>query len=202
MTEEWRDIPGIPDYQASNLGGVRGMGRLVRVRGGYRRIKPCVLSCFPAKATGYPQVDIRKVRHSVHRLVALAWCEGYFEGAVVDHLNGVRSDNRAENLEWVTYSENSRRGFQMGRVNPFQGAFSAEHPASKPVSATCIKTGAKRVYQSAMDAVREGYDSSSISRCCHGENAYHKGHYWAFCDMNGIELTETRKGGWLDERAA
>ena len=198
MMEEWRDIPGIPDYQASNMGSIRGTGRLARVKGGFRSVKPRVLSCFPSKSTGYAQVDIRKVRHSVHRLVALAWCSDYFPGAIVDHVNGIRDDNRAENLNWVTYSENTRRSFVMGRETAYRGKFSSDHPTSKAVMSTCIATGAQRRFESAMDAVREGFDSSSISRCCTGKVRYHKGHYWRFA------ADETNKCGFLDlqERAA
>ena len=38
----------------------------------------------------------------VHRLVARAWCEGYDDALQVNHKNGVKTDNRACNLEWVT----------------------------------------------------------------------------------------------------
>jgi len=42
----------------------------------------------------------------VHNLVATAFVEGWREGLQVNHKNGVKTDNRAENLEWVTASEN------------------------------------------------------------------------------------------------
>ena len=44
----------------------------------------------------------------VHRLVATAFVPGWREGLEVNHKNGVKNDNRAENLEWVTQSENMR----------------------------------------------------------------------------------------------
>ena len=44
----------------------------------------------------------------VHKLVATAFVEGWREGLEVNHKNGVKTDNRAENLEWVTASENQR----------------------------------------------------------------------------------------------
>jgi hypothetical protein len=43
---------------------------------------------------------------NVHTLVATAFVEGWREGLEVNHKNGVKTDNRAENLEWVTSSEN------------------------------------------------------------------------------------------------
>lgn len=50
----------------------------------------------------------------VARLVAFTFCEGYFEGATVNHINGNPLDNRAENLEWVTRAENIRKAFEAG----------------------------------------------------------------------------------------
>ena len=44
----------------------------------------------------------------IHDLVATAFLEGWREGLEVNHKNGVKTDNRAENLEWVTASENQR----------------------------------------------------------------------------------------------
>lgn len=196
MSEMWRDIPGQPGYQASTLGNIRGVPRKVRCKGGFRSVKGRTLKAFPSSSTGYLQVALFKVRLSVHRMVALAWCDGYFDGAVVDHLNDNRQDNRAENLEWVTYSDNTRRSFERGRVSPSLGQFSADHPTSKAVIATNIQTGEQRTFAAAMDAVRTGFDSSSISRCCHGQSKSHKGYAWRFAP------TETRSGGFLDGRRA
>lgn len=178
--ETWRDIPGIPHYQASCAGRIRSLDRMVRCKSGVRLCKGRVLSCFPAKSTGYLQCDIAGVRHSVHRLVALAWCEGHFSGAVVDHINGSRSDNRPENLSWVTQSENQLRSYRMGRVGSFTGRSSSDHPTSKAVISKCITTGQERFWPSAMDAVRQGFDSATISRCCAGKVRSHKGYTWRF----------------------
>lgn len=68
---------------------------------------------------------------SVHRYVAHAWVNGYFKGAEVNHKDFDRTNNNAENLEWVSHSDNiqysvdnnyecicnSKRGENNGRAN-------------------------------------------------------------------------------------
>lgn len=185
MREEWRPIPEHPGYEASNTGRIRSTPRSVRCRNGYRTIPGQVIKCFKAKNTGYLQVALSGNRRSAHRLIASTWCDGYFDGAFVDHLNGKRDDNRPENLQWVTPSENCARPYRNGtRKNPFHGIMSGNHPTSKAVVSTCLATGETRVFDSAMDAVRKGFDSGSISRCCTGKIAHHKGHHWAFYERN------------------
>lgn len=61
------------------------------------------------KNNGYEAVRIDGKYEYVHRIVAEAFYGEPFEGAQVDHINAVRNDNRAENLEWVTAKENNRR---------------------------------------------------------------------------------------------
>jgi hypothetical protein len=182
MTEIWKDAVGHDGYQVSNLGNVRGVDRMARCKGGFRLVKGKIIAPQKVKSTGYTQVDLNSRRISVHRLVAMTWCSGYFEGAVVDHINGVRDDNRTENLEWVTSSVNQRRSYQNGRVPHTRGKFSSAHGTSKPVISVRICDGSVSYWPSAMDAVRAGFDSSSISRCCAGKYKSHKGHTWRFGD--------------------
>ncbi|MBR6375111.1 MAG: NUMOD4 motif-containing HNH endonuclease [Alloprevotella sp.] len=83
-------------YEVSNLGRVRNArtGRVLRPWDNGR---------------GYLQVYLwykGKIVQYVHNLVATAFVEGWREGLQVNHKNGVKTDNRAENLEWVTSSEN------------------------------------------------------------------------------------------------
>lgn len=61
------------------------------------------------KNNGYEAVRIDGKYEYVHRVVAEAFYGEPFVGAQVDHLNAIRNDNRAENLEWVTAKENNRR---------------------------------------------------------------------------------------------
>lgn len=116
--------------EASNLGRVRSVTRegktYKRERNG--RIQGNVRAVFQGKVlsqckttNGYMEVAIsyggKRRKFAVHRLVAHAFSDGYFDGAHVDHIDGDKTNNAASNLEWVTAAENTRRQWEMGLVD-------------------------------------------------------------------------------------
>jgi len=109
--EAWRDIPGFPDYQASDLGRTRS-----RKSGTWQ-----LLRATPHPKTGYlvvsPRVGGRYVTRSVHRLVAAAFL-GDADGRDVNHKNGDKHDNRLQNLEYVCRGENHRHAYRTGLRGP------------------------------------------------------------------------------------
>lgn len=183
MVERWRDIDGFHGYQVSDLGNIRSLDRMVNCGTFERFAKGRKLSVFLSKSTGYMQVDLSGKRLSVHRIVAQAWCDGFFDGAFVDHINGDRQDNRAKNLDWVTPSENTKRSYSLGRPGTCKGLFSGDHPTAKAVISKSLMTGEESYWRSAMDAARIGYDSGQISRCCNGKALSHKGHTWRYAEV-------------------
>lgn len=100
--EVWKDIKGYPGYQISNYGRVWSAKR-------NRYMKPV------ANNSGYLQIKLIAVNGKrkgelVHRLVALHFIDNPDNKPEVNHINHIRDDNRAENLEWVTKSENNTLG--------------------------------------------------------------------------------------------
>ena len=74
--------------------------------------------CNPSQTSnGYWELNLggkSKEKWMVHRLVAYLWCDNPNGYATVDHLDGNKNNNSAENLEWVTREENIKRGFKNG----------------------------------------------------------------------------------------
>lgn len=176
-------------YEVSDFGRVKSLPRVLPMRlapqcgsAPHKRLyRGKTLKPFISKRTGYLQVQLPTGRESVHRLVALAFCAGYKNGLWVNHINGSRTDNRASNLEWVTPSQNEKHSYAaLGKAPTCSGKFGGDHPTSKAVVAVDMHTGERFYYASGMDAVREGYRSDSISRCCMGKIAHHKGRYWSY----------------------
>lgn len=112
-SEEWRKIEGYEDrYEVSNQGRIRALdfGRTGKI--GIRR---------PTKNTknGYLYVtfiDNRIARtFSIHTLVARAFIGAAPDGMEVNHKNKIKEDNRADNLEYVTRSQNQLHSYKIGR---------------------------------------------------------------------------------------
>lgn len=109
--EIWKDIPGFPDYQASDRGRIRS-----RKSGAWQ-----VLRLTPHSKTGYlvvsPRVGSRYIARSVHRLVARAFL-GEANGRDVNHINGNKHDDRLQNLEYLSRGENHRHAYRTGLREP------------------------------------------------------------------------------------
>lgn len=103
--EYWRSIPSFPVYSASNYGRIRndGTGRIMHVY-----VNP----------RGYLQLTLRRdnqqIAARVHRLVAEAFLGGPHPGFDVNHIDGDKTNNCIENLEWCTRKENVSHAIRTG----------------------------------------------------------------------------------------
>lgn len=130
MVEEWRDIAGFPGYQASSLGRLKTLAKICYSPrgGGYRFTRrERVLIGKPDKNWGYISHSVKSITQPdkqtflAHRLVALAFIDNPESKPFINHKNGIKTDNRPENLEWCTKSENGIHAVQTGLHTALRG---------------------------------------------------------------------------------
>lgn len=123
MNEKWLKTDFNENYEVSNLGNVRSLDRLVNhPSGGFAKKKGCLLKLITDK-DGYFNVNLKRNQKTntkrVHRLVAIAFIPNPENKPQVNHKNGIKNDNRVENLEWATLSENRQHAYDTGLQNSF-----------------------------------------------------------------------------------
>lgn len=115
----WKDVDGYKGfYQVSNIGDVRSVDRYVNHWQGGKCIKKGKDLKPSLNHKGYCMVNLqingKGGLKSIHRLVAEAFIPNPENKPQVNHINGIKSDNKVENLEWSTQSENQRHAFITG----------------------------------------------------------------------------------------
>lgn len=189
MEEIWKDIEcyeGI--YQVSNLGRVRSLDRYYirpHARNGVptRYFKRGQIIATHPERNKYINVVLKhegtKKNFMVHRLVAKAFVPGYFEGADVNHKDCNRQNNQADNLEWMTRSDNLKYS-NGGRASAMEQIHRSQR---KPIIQMTMEGEFIREWPSIHAAhLALGLDSKSITGCCRGYygNKSAGGYRWKF----------------------
>ena len=183
MNEIWKAVEGYDGiYEVSNLGQVRSLDRYVpalcnrngEIRNYLRRGKVLkqrkvfggyMVVSFTVSETGTHE------NRFVHRLVAQAFVPGYREDLDVNHKDEDKTNNRADNLEWVTQSYNCK----YGHLND-------KNIALRSVSVIGTdKSGREFVFFSMAKAeIETGINKAHICQCCKGERLTAGGYSWRY----------------------
>ncbi len=179
MQEIWKDVPGYEGmYQVSNMGNVASLRvshdsrRLIAPfdNGGYLRV------CF--------RVQFKGRNYLVHRLVAEAFVDNPFNKPDVNHIDGNKRNNCADNLEWVTKSENIRHAINIGlrpSYAPHKTYKGKDNPNSKPIDQYDLDGCFVKHWNCASEIYDElGFKQRFVQRCCLGGRRTYKGFVWKY----------------------
>jgi len=118
VAEIWKDAFGYEGlYQVSNLGRVKSLERYKKNgKNSLQLIPEYFKTTKQNNKTGYVQVDLyknnKRKNWNLHRLI-LSTFKGYSK-LDVNHINGIKTDNRLENLEYCTRKENMKHAWDNG----------------------------------------------------------------------------------------
>ena len=182
MTKEvWRDITGYEGYyQVSSEGRVKSLERtFIDKIGRERYVKECILKPGMDKG-GYLRVGLcdgeKRKTFKVHRLVCEAFHENPDYKPQVNHINEIKTDNRASNLEWATARENSNFGTRNERI----GKKSAI-TKSKPICQYTLDEKIVKTWASLTEVKREtGFSQGNISEVANGNRKTAYGFIWKY----------------------
>ena len=155
IREVWKPVKDFEDlYEVSNMGRVRRIGGNImkqhKTRYGYLSLTLCKNG---------------KVKtFQAHRLVALAFVPNPRNVPFVNHIDECKTNNNADNLEWVTSTENNNHGTVKERISATLKERFKTHPNPRAKPVMCVETGV--VYPNMTVAGNTlGFNGKNISSC-------------------------------------
>lgn len=177
ILEVWMPVKNLEEYfKVSNTGQIRSFDRLVNIRNGGKRLSKARILSQNINPKGYAYVTLFSNGKAcnntrlVHRIIAEAFIPNPDNKPQVNHKNGIRDDNRIENLEWCTSSENNQHAYD------FLGRKALGRPIGWP-SSTRRKVKCDTL-DIVFDSVREAMSKlgvNNISEVCKGKYKHSMG---------------------------
>lgn len=176
IEEIWRDIPGYPNYMVSDLGRVRNASRNKFIGS--------------VNTQGYMIADLSHERKNrkffIHRLVCQSFLDNPEAKPHVNHKNGIRDDNRLENLEWCTHWENLLHArLILGKARP---PLSFVPRTDKSILRFTKNGDFIDQFPSLENASKVlGIKGHHISECCRGKRKTCHGYIWKYNPENHLD---------------
>jgi hypothetical protein len=190
-SEQWLPVIGYEGlYEVSNFGNVRSLDRQKyggSQLGGYYLFKGRVLRQSIKSGHGYPTVALWKSEkqktHKVHRLVAAAFIPNPNKLPQVNHIDGTKTNARADNLEWVKEDENSQHAWKTGlSKRPAVEKRGKDSRLAKAIFQCDLSGSVINKWGSLQDAKRAGYSAGNICMVLKGQRPHHKGFLWKYAE--------------------
>lgn len=176
--EIWVDIEGYEGiYQVSNFGRIKSLSRPIFNGKGYFLSKERILK-GSKNEKGYLQVELLGKPTLIHRIVAIIFIPNPNNLPQVNHIDGDKSNNCVENLEWCTNSENQLHAYRLGLNKRSEYAGKSK----KKICQIDLKTKKIiNIFESIADAKTFlGVKKENISQVCKGKRKKCLGYGWKY----------------------
>lgn len=191
MTREeiWKDIDGYKGfYQVSNKGRVRSVDRTIKWRHNSFQYRKGRILAPTIDTAGYYVVGLHKESvgkiYIVHRLVAEAFIPNPDNFPIINHKDENKLNNVVENLEWCTYSYNTKYNDCMTKRIATRNKNNS-YGCEKIVYQYDLKNNLIKVWKSLMDISRTlGYSYANIANCCKKNRPTAYGYKWSYTSIS------------------
>lgn len=170
-------IKGFPEYYVTDNGDVYSRKK----DGRFRKMK------LSKNKDGYLCVGLVKNKKQktkrVNRLVAETFIPNINNLPQVNHKNGIKTDNRVENLEWISASGNTKHTYDVLHRKPSKawlGKFGKDHHNSKLIQQVKDGTVIAEYYGAAEAQRKTKICFGNICACCRGERNFAGGYQWRY----------------------
>ena len=178
--EVWKPIKGFEGlYEVSNLGNIKSFPRKYTIKK-EKILSSCIMN------NGYLCVALSKNHkgktYLIHRLVAETFIPNPNNYSCINHKDGNKLNNKIDNLEWCSYSYNSKEAYRIGlKKSVWKGKFDKENSNSKKINQYDLEGNLIKKWNSTMEIERQlGINHSNISACCKGRYKKSNGYIWRY----------------------